>query len=109
MSYSGALNLTTVQVAREALTADGMGGATVSTTLTTLSKAAIWQNSSSAPYLSDQLMAISSHVLACMPTDDVLTSDKVVYGGDTYEVVGRPDNVLFKGEAQFVPLKLVNQ
>jgi len=109
MSYSDALNLTSVQIVREVITADGMGGATTSTTLTTLSKAAIWQNSSSAPYLSDQLMAISSHVLACLPTDDVLTSDKVVYSGDTYEVVGRPDNVLVKDEAMFVPLKLVNQ
>ena len=109
MSYSDVLNLTTVQTAREVLTADGKGGASVTTTLTTLSKAAIFQAGSGSPYLSDQLMAISSHVLACMPTDDVLTSDKVVYGGDTYTVVGRPDNVLFKGEAMFVPLKLVNQ
>jgi len=109
MSFESALRLIgEVQIARETISFDGMGGMSVSTALTTLTRAAIWQAGSSDSFFSDQILTQSSHVLACKADADVLFTDKVVYGGSTYEITGRPDDVLFLGGAKFVPLRLVN-
>ena len=107
MSYVDCLNLTTVQVARRTIATDGMGGVSASTVLTTLSKAAIWQNGSSSPFLTDQKITMSTHTLACQSTDDVQTDDWIVYGGITYKVAGRPDNVMEKDMMLIVPIDKV--
>jgi hypothetical protein len=53
-------------------------------------------------------MAVSSHVLACLTTDDVLFDDEIVYNGVTYTITGHPENVMFRDEILIVPLQRVN-
>lgn len=109
MSFSCSLNLVgSVQIARETISTDGMGGVSATTVLTTIAKAAIWQSGSLDSLFSDQIMAVSTHVLATLPEAGVLYTDKIVYAGDTYEIQGRPEDVLNRGEAVFTPMKLVN-
>lgn len=110
MSYRGALNLrNAVTVSRLTSTGDGFGGISTTTSTVTLALAAIWGAGASTPYLSDQIMAVSSHVLACLPSDDVTYKDTVSYAGVDYTVSGQPEDVMFRGEIQVVPLKRVNQ
>jgi|GEM_PF-2598850 len=111
MSFSATLNLVgTVQVARESVSYDGLGGTSAVTTLTTLSRAAIWQTGTNDSYLSSQILRQSTHLLACKPGAYTwsINDRHVTYSAATYEVIGRPENVLFMGEVQVVPLKLVN-
>jgi hypothetical protein len=109
MSFSCALNLTNeVQIARETISTDGMGGVSATTVLTTIETAAIWQAGSLDTLFSDQIMAVSTHVLATLPTAGILYTDKIVWESQTYEITGRPDNVLAKDVAMFTPMKLVN-
>jgi len=109
MSYLSALNLTdAVTRTRETITSDGMGGTTSTSTTVTIGRAAIWNASASKSLISDQLMAISSHVLCCRTTDDIVFSDTITYATHSYEITGHPDNVMQKGKILVVPLKLVN-
>ena len=89
------LNLTTVQVGRATETADGMGATSVSTVLTTLSRAAIWQAGSGDRFLSDKDAQVSTHVLVVETGDYTWasTDTTIVYGGNTYNIVGIPDDV----------------
>jgi hypothetical protein len=102
------LNLTNVQVSRVTDKVDGMGGSTESTVNTTLPHAAIWQQGTSNRYMSDRITRASTHVLACLPADYTWTQDdkKVIYDGNTYKIIGRPDNIMFQGEVLVVPLEL---
>lgn len=103
------LSLTTVQVSRETVTADGTGGSTTTTALTTLSLAALWQSGNGNRWMSDRITRASTHVLACEPTAYAWTQDdrEVVYAGATYKIIGRPDDVAGKGELLVVPLELL--
>lgn len=104
-----ALNLrNAVTVERETLTADGYGGNTISTASTTIERAALWSAGAAKSLISDQLMAISTHVLVCEADEDIVFTDKITYGGDTYTITGHPDNVMAKDEILVVPLKRVN-
>lgn len=102
------LNLTTVTVSRETVTSDGVGGTTTSVETTLLSAAAIWQAGSANRWMSDRMTRASTHVLACEPSAYTWTQDdrQVLYGGATYKIVGRPDNVMNNGELIVVPLEL---
>jgi hypothetical protein len=102
------LNLTTVQVSRQTETPDGKGATTTATVLTTLPHAAIWQQGTSNRYMSDRITRASTHVLACLPADYTWTQNDrtVIYSGNTYKIVGRPDNIMIKGEVLVVPLEL---
>lgn len=102
------LNLTTVQVSRETVTPDGMGGTTTSTATTILSYAAIWQAGSGNRWMSDRLTRASTHVLATEPASYTWTQDdrEVIYDGATYKIVGRPENVMNNDELIVVPLEL---
>lgn len=105
------LTLTSVQVAREtAPTNDGMGGvATVTTTMTTLARAALFQAGSARGMVSDKVAASSTHVLVCNG-DEYTWNERdryVVYSGDTYRVVGRPDDVAHLGRMSVVSLELI--
>jgi hypothetical protein len=102
------LTLTTVQVSRETVTNDGKGGTTTSTASTTLAHAAIWQAGSANKWLSDRITRASTHVLACEPGAYTWTQNdrNVVYGGNTYKIIGRPDDVANQGELLVVPLEL---
>jgi len=108
VSVRDVLTLTTVAVSRSTRTADGMGGGTLSTASTVLGRAAIWSAGASKGLISDQLMAVSSHILVCLTTDDVLFTDQIVYDGVTYDITGHPDDVMMRGDLKVVPLKRVN-
>jgi hypothetical protein len=101
------LNLTTVQVSRETVTPDGMGGSSTSTTMTTLSHSAIWQAGSANRWMSDRMIRDSTHVLACEPSAYAWSQDdrQVINGSETYKIVGRPDDVSNQGEIVVVPLE----
>ena len=103
------LQLTTVQVARETVSSDGMGGGSQTTVLTTLGAAQIWQNSGSSGVLSDKIAKLSSHVLACEPGGYTWTElDRyVVYDSNRYKVVGRADNVSQMDEVEVVGLERI--
>lgn len=108
MGYQSALNLrNAVTVTRETITSDGMGGTTTSTVVTTLGKAALWQASSADRFLSDRLKAVSSHVLVCRTTDDIVSTDTVTYDGTEYTISGEPDDIMQMGLIQAVPLERV--
>jgi hypothetical protein len=102
------LNLTTVTVNRESITDDGMGGTVTSTTSTILSLSAIYQSGSGNRWMSDRITRASTHVLACEPSAYVWTQDDrtVSYGGATYKIIGRPDDVFNKGEIMVIPLEV---
>lgn len=109
MALSDMLTLTTVQVSRETVTADGMSGSTITTTATTIIRSALWQAGSGNRWLSDRIARASTHVLACEPSAYTWTQEdrNVLYGGATYKIIGRPDNVMGLNELQIVPLELV--
>jgi len=108
MSYLSALNLRdAVTISRTTEVSDGMGGFTSTTSTVAISRAAIWQVGSNDRYLSDRVAALSTHVLACRVSDDVLSTDQIVYNGKTYDVAGEPDDVQQRGKVQAVPLQLV--
>lgn len=109
MSFRDLLNLKTVQIGRITQAPDGMGGTSVSTSLTTLSRAAIWQAGSSTALLSDKLAASSSHVLVFEPSEYTMVTkdDRVVYGSETYRVNGRADDVMHKGDIMVVGMELI--
>ena len=103
------LTLTTVQVGRVTETADGMGAVSAATTLTTLSRAAIWQAGSGDRFINQKVAQASTHVLV-LETDAYTwasTDSKVVYGGETYNIVGLPDDVMHLSRITTVGLELV--
>ena len=103
------LNLTTVQVAREVISSDGMGDTSAVTTLTTLLFSQIWQGQGSSAFFSDKINKASSHVLA-VETDTYTWSDTdrwVVNGSDRYKIVGRPDDISHKGGLTVVALDII--
>ena len=109
MNVRSWLNLTTVQVERATETADGMGAATVTTVLTTLSRSAIWQAGSGDRFLSDKIAQASTHVLV-LETDTYTwasTDTTVVYGGNTYNLVGTLDDVANLSRITSVGLELI--
>ncbi len=103
------LKLTTVDVAREAITPDGMGGATTTTTLTTLTRAALWQVTANERFISDRIAKVSSHILALEHGAYTFNNnDKyVVYNSNTYTITGEPDDVFNNNELIIVGLKQI--
>lgn len=108
MNIRSWLALTTVQVGRVTEAPDGMGAMSASTTMTTLSNAAIWQAGSSNALLSGKVAQSSTHVLVCEKSARTWTStDSIItYGDNTYSVVGRPDNVANLDQLTVVGLEL---
>jgi hypothetical protein len=106
---SNMLNLTTVQVRRITEDSDGMGGLTTATTITTLSRANIWQPGSNNALISDKIAAVSTHVLALEYGEYSFTDadQEVIYDGVTYRVTGRADNVANRNELVIVGLELI--
>lgn len=109
MNIAPWLNLTTVQVGRVTETADGKGAMTATTVLTTLSRAALWMAGSGDRTLSDKVAQGSSHILAHETSAHTWTTTDaiVVYGGGTYSVVGRPDDIFSLGRLTVVGLDRV--
>jgi len=103
------LTLASVQVAREVYTADGMGGGSVTTALTTLGASALWQIGGGKSFLSDKIAAVSSHVLAVEPDTYTWasTDTAIVYAGQTYRITARPDDVANRDELVVVALERI--
>jgi len=96
-----------VQIRRITETSDGMGGTSTSTTLTTISRASIWQPGTGNSPIGDKITKSSTHVLAMRPSEYTFTDDdrEVIYGGNTYRITGHPDNVATRGELLIVGLE----
>ena len=104
------LNLSGVQIVRVSMTDDGMGGsATTTSSVTTISKCAIFQNSSNKSFLSDRVSAKSSDVLILLPSTYSWSKDdqQVINGSKIYNITGIPDDVMEKGEIEVVGLERV--
>ncbi len=103
------LLLTTVQVGRATETANGMGATTTTTVLTTLSRAALWQAGSGDRFLSGKDAQASTHVLV-VETDEYTwssTDTTIVYAGNTYNIVGIPDDVANLNRITSMGLELI--
>lgn len=104
------LTLTSVQVSRETVSSDGMGGTTTTTSVTTLLYSMIYQSGTFNKLLSDRINRDSTHVLITEP--DLYSWNQndrnILYGGNTYKIIGRPDNVFFEDEITVVPLELIS-
>ena len=112
MAFRDLLNLNnSVVIAREGVpTNDGMGGlATAATTLTTITRAAIWQGGNSDTVVSDKIAADSTHILALESAEYTFNDHDAyaTYGGDTYRITGRADEVMNRGEITVVGLELI--
>lgn len=108
MSLRSLLNLhDSVQIRRMTETSDGMGGVTTSTTLTTLSRANIWQPGSGAVTLSDKITKVSTDVLALEYGEYTFTDADMecIYDGKTYKIMGHDDNVANRNELVIVGLE----
>jgi len=107
VSVRDTLRLTDVQVARVTETADGMGGVSAATTLTTLSRAAIWQIGSANRYISDKIARSSTHLLAVLPGEYSWADrdDLVIYDGKTFRTTGHDDDVMQRGEISLIGLE----
>ena len=108
MSIRSMLNLKdAVQIRRMVETSDGMGGVTTATTITTLSRASIWQPGSSTVAISDKLTKVSTDILAleygAYTFDD--TDRECIYAGKTYKIMGHDDDVASRGELTIVGLE----
>ena len=101
------LNLTTVQIRKITETSDGYGGLTTSTTLTTLSRANIWQPGSGDATISDKIAKTSTHVLACLYGEYTFTDQdrECIYNGTTYKITGHADNVANRNDFIVVGLE----
>jgi hypothetical protein len=102
------LNLkNTVQIRRITEASDGLGGLSTSTTLTTLSRANIWQPGGGDSTISDKITKISTHVLAMLADEYTFTdSDReCIYNGITYKITGHADNVASRNELVIVGLE----
>ncbi len=108
MNVRAWLTLTTVQVGRATETADGKGGISATTVLTTLDRAAIWQAGGSDRLLSQKIAQTSTHVLV-VEYDTypwASTDTTIVYGGNTYNLVGPPDDVENQNELVVIGLEI---
>ena len=103
------LNLSGVKIRRIVEASDGYGATTTSTTLTTLSRASIWQPGAGAQYISDKMANVSTHVLALLANEYNFTQNdrEVTYNGDTYKITGRPDDVANRGKIVIVGLERI--
>jgi len=106
--YSQMLNIKdSVQIRKVVESSDGFGATTTATTVTTLSKASIWQVSARDSYLSDKIYKASTHVLAILPDEYTFTDDdeQVLYNGATFELTGHEDDVCYFGKVKVIGME----
>lgn len=102
------LTMTDIAVIRETITPDGMGDYTTTVTSTILSRGIIYQaGQGSLRYLSNKIVAESTHILVCEPSAYTFTTEdkKVTHKGRTFIIQGVPDDILGYGEILTVPLQ----
>ena len=106
--YRNMLNLTdTVQIRTVVETPDGFGATSTATTITTLTRAGIWQVSARDSYLSDKIYKASTHVLAILPDEHTFTDDdeQVLYDSKTFEIVGHENDVCEYGKVKIIGME----
>jgi len=109
MSLESMLNQT-VTISRQTATNDGAGAVTIATVETVITRAAVWQGNARLPLASDRLTPESTHVMVLVPGDYAWSfpADRFVTEGTVvYEIVGRPDNILDRGDVEAVGLRKV--
>jgi hypothetical protein len=97
----GMLNLRNeVTITRITETSDGLGGLSVSSAITTLARANIWQVSGGDRSLSDKITKSSTHVLALEYGAYSFTdADRYVnYAGAQYKLTGHYDDIANRKE-----------
>lgn len=109
MALRDLLTLTSVQVNKDIVTPDGLGGSTTTTTTVTLKYAALWSPGQSARYISDRMARTSSHILVTEPAEYTfdLDDDSITYEGQEYEIAGPSDDVMNLGEILVTPLNRI--
>ena len=108
MSYKSMLNLkATVQIRKVTETPDGFGALSTSTSLTTLTKASIWQVSGRDSFLSDKIYKASTHVLALLPAEYefTFTDEEVLYDGKTFVLTGHENDVCEYGKVKIIGME----
>ena len=99
MSLRDHLNLTTVTITRATVTTDDYGDPVTTSATVTLTRAAIWSPRQNDQFISDKIAKTSTHVLAIeYGTYTFTDADSVVsYGGQSFRLVGHPDDVANRG------------
>ena len=102
---------TSATVLRETMTPDDYGDiTTIATTETSISPVAVWQVTGNETYLAGGQRELSTHVMVHDPdayTYDSTLDRKISYGGNTFRIVGRGNNVIGQDELTFVGLELI--
>ncbi len=109
MNVRGWLDLVNaVQVGRDTETPDGQGGSTTTTVLTTLDRAAMWQAGAGDRRVSGKIAQSSTDVLVIEPATYTFgpLDTTVVFGGETWNITGPPDNVSNRGVLTVVGLEI---
>jgi hypothetical protein len=106
---SDLMTIKTATVSREIVTPDGMGGFSTTTTITTLSKCAIYGNPGSTGFSADKYIRQGSHTLATIPSAYTwaVTDKTVAYAGRTFRVNGIPDQVFNSDELVLVQMDVI--
>ena len=109
--YSSMLNIkSAVQIRRVVETSDGFGATTTATTVTTLSRASIWEVSARDTYLSDKIYKASTHLLALLPDEYTFTDDdeQVLYDSKTFELTGHENDVAQYGKVKIIGMERIS-
>ena len=106
--YAQMLNLKNAVVIRKMTESpNGFGALSTSTSLTTLTKASIWQVSGRDSFLSDKIYKASTHVLALLPAeyDFTFTDEEVLYDGKTFVLTGHENDVCEYGKVKIIGME----
>lgn len=106
--YSQMLNIkNSVQIRKIVESSDGYGATTTATSITTLTRASIWQVSARDSYLSDKIYKASTHVLALLPDEYTFTDDdaEVLYDSKTFQLTGHEDDVCEFGKVKVIGME----
>ena len=106
--YSQMLNIIDgVQIRTITETPDGFGATSTATTITTLSRASIWQVSARDSYLSDKIYKASTHVLALLPDEYTFTDNdaEVYYDSKTFQLTGHENDVCEYGKVKIIGME----
>lgn len=103
------LNINNVVVVEKTITNDGMGGITSVSSISTIARCAIWNNSLVKSYISDRYTVKGTHTLVCEYGAYTFTtkSKQIVNGSEVYDINGLPDNVFNSNEMLVVPLEKI--
>lgn len=103
------LSMTDIGIVSETTTIDENAEWVTTTTTSYIGKGLIYQAGQGANrYMSNKVFTESSHVLVFEPSSYAFTGNEkyVTHGGKTYEIQGKPEDVMEYGEIMVVGLRL---